>query len=102
MMDFIPLLMFALLFVFIFLGIPVSFSLITVSALFGLLLFGENIFQQMFGSLLQASTNFSLSAIPLFVLMGAILERSGLARRLYEALQLWLGGFPEAWRCRPC
>lgn len=93
MMDFIPLLMFALLFVFIFLGIPVSFSLITVSALFGLLLFGENIFQQMFGSLLQASTNFSLSAIPLFVLMGAILERSGLARRLYEALQLWLGGF---------
>ena len=93
MMDFIPLLMFALLFAFIFLGIPVSFSLITVSALFGLLLFGENIFQQMFGSLLQASTNFSLSAIPLFVLMGAILERSGLARRLYEALQLWLGGF---------
>ncbi|NKQ09196.1 TRAP transporter large permease [Pseudomonas sp. SST3] len=93
MMDYIPLLMFALLFVFIFLGIPVSFSLITVSALFGLLLFGENIFQQMFGSLLQASTNFSLSAIPLFVLMGAILERSGLARRLYEALQLWLGGF---------
>lgn len=93
MMDYIPLLMFALLFVFIFLGIPVSFSLITVSALFGLLLFGENIFQQMFGALLQASTNFSLSAIPLFVLMGAILERSGLARRLYEALQLWLGGF---------
>ncbi len=93
MMDYIPLFMFALLFVFIFLGIPVSFSLITVSALFGLLLFGENIFQQMFGALLQASTNFSLSAIPLFVLMGAILERSGLARRLYEALQLWLGGF---------
>lgn len=93
MMDYVPLLMFALLFVFIFVGIPVSFSLITVSALFGLLLFGENIFQQMFGSLLQASTNFSLSAIPLFVLMGAILERSGLARRLYEALQLWLGGF---------
>lgn len=93
MMDYVPLLMFALLFVFIFLGIPVSFSLITVSALFGMLLFGENIFQQMFGSLLQASTNFSLSAIPLFVLMGAILERSGLARRLYQALQLWLGGF---------
>jgi tripartite ATP-independent transporter DctM subunit len=93
MMDYVPLSMFALLFVFIFLGIPVSFSLITVSALFGMLLFGENIFQQMFGSLLQASTNFSLSAIPLFVLMGAILERSGLARRLYQALQLWLGGF---------
>ncbi|WP_028238770.1 TRAP transporter large permease [Stutzerimonas azotifigens] len=94
MSDFLPLLMFALLFLFIFLGIPVSFSLISVSALFGLLLFGENIFQQMFGALLQASTNFTLSAIPLFVLMGAILERSGLARRLYQALQLWLGGFP--------
>lgn len=93
MMAYVPLLMFCLLFVFVFLGIPVSFSLIATSFLFGMLFFGENVFLQMYGSLLQASTNFTLSAIPLFVLMGAILEQTGLARRLYNALQLWLGGF---------
>ncbi|MBS7661883.1 TRAP transporter large permease subunit [Pseudomonas lalucatii] len=93
MMAYVPLLMFCLLFVFVFLGIPVSFSLIATSFLFGMLFFGDTIFQQMYGSLLQASTNFTLSAIPLFVLMGAILEQTGLARRLYNALQLWLGGF---------
>lgn len=92
-MDYLPLLMFALLFLFIFMGIPVSFSLISVSFFCGMLIFGENISQQMYGSLLQASTNFTLSAIPLFVMMGAVLERSGLAKRLYNALQLWLGGF---------
>lgn len=93
MMEYIPVLMFVLLFLFIFLGIPVSFSLISVSFLFGMFMFGDNILQQMYGSLLQASTNFALSAIPLFVLMGAILERTGLAQRLFNALQLWLGGF---------
>ena len=72
MMESIPLLMFALLFLLIFLGIPVSFSLISVSCLFGLFLFGDNILQQMYGSLLQASTNFALSAIPLFVLLSLI------------------------------
>ena len=36
--------------------------------------------------------NYVLLAIPLFVFMGLMLERSGIAERLYDALYLWLGG----------
>ena len=40
------------------------------------------------------SVNFVLVAVPLFLLMGEILLRSGLSDRLYRALNLWCGGLP--------
>jgi C4-dicarboxylate transporter DctM subunit len=40
------------------------------------------------------SVNFVLVAVPLFLLMGEILLRSGLSERLYRALNLWFGGLP--------
>jgi C4-dicarboxylate transporter, DctM subunit len=41
-----------------------------------------------------ASKNFLLVAIPLFLLMGEILLRSGLSDRLYRALNVWFGRWP--------
>ncbi len=52
------------------------------------------IFLQLYGPLLHTASNFVLAAIPLFIFMGAVLERSGIAKRLFQALQLWLGGLP--------
>ncbi|HXH12473.1 MAG TPA: TRAP transporter large permease [Alphaproteobacteria bacterium] len=40
------------------------------------------------------SVNFVLVAVPLFILMGEILLRSGLSDRLYRALNHWFGGLP--------
>jgi len=40
------------------------------------------------------SVNFVLVAVPLFILMGEILLRSGLSERLYRALNLWFGRWP--------
>jgi len=37
--------------------------------------------------------NYSLAAVPMFIFMGCMLERSGIAGRLYDALYLWLGRF---------
>lgn len=90
----IPLLMFAALFVLVFAGIPVAFSLMIIAVAFGYTVFGELIFLQLYGPLLSTASNFVLAAIPLFIFMGAVLERSGIARRLFYALQLWLGGLP--------
>jgi tripartite ATP-independent transporter DctM subunit len=90
----IPLLMFAVLFLLVFAGIPVAFSLIIVSVTFGYMVFGDLIILQLYGPLLHTASNFVLAAIPLFIFMGAILERSGIAKRLFYALQLWLGGMP--------
>lgn len=90
----IPLLMFAALFVLVFVGVPVAFSLMIIAIAFGYTVFGDLIILQLYGPLLNTASNFVLAAIPLFIFMGAVLERSGIAKRLFHALQLWLGGLP--------
>ncbi|MBO0346341.1 TRAP transporter large permease [Roseibium limicola] len=87
-------LMFPLLFLFVLAGIPIALSLTIVSAGAGLLAFGPNVFGQLYGSFYSAATNFILAAIPMFVLMGAVLERSGIAERLFKVMQIWLGRLP--------
>ena len=72
-------LMFPALFLLVFLGIPI---------------FKDFIGLQLYGSILQTATQYLLSAVPPFVLMGAVLERSGIAERLFKAMQLWLGRLP--------
>jgi tripartite ATP-independent transporter DctM subunit len=42
----------------------------------------------------NANTSFVLVAVPLFVLMGEILLRSGLSERLYRVLSIWLRHIP--------
>jgi tripartite ATP-independent transporter DctM subunit len=40
------------------------------------------------------STNFVFAAVPLFVFMGSMLERSGIADRLFEAIHIWTRRLP--------
>ncbi|RKF13573.1 TRAP transporter large permease subunit [Roseovarius spongiae] len=87
-------LMFPALFALILLGIPVAFSLTIVAAAAGLVAFGDVAFNQLYGSFYTASTNYILSAVPMFILMGALLERSGIAERLFKVMNMWLGRFP--------
>ena len=46
------------------------------------------------GAIWSPSSNFVFVAVPLFLLMGEILLRSGLSERLYRALNLWLAPLP--------
>ncbi|MDA7948941.1 MAG: TRAP transporter large permease subunit [Hyphomicrobiaceae bacterium] len=93
-MSWIPVLMFPVLFFLVFSGLPVSFSLIITAVIFALTAFGDLAFHQLYGAVQTTASNFTLAAIPLFVLMGAVLERTGIALRLFQALQLWLGHLP--------
>ncbi len=93
-MSAVPALMFPALFALVFAGIPVSLCLIIVAVAFGLSAFGDLVFLQLYGAVLTTASNFNLAAIPLFVLMGAVLERTGIALRLFQALQLWFGRMP--------
>jgi len=87
-------LMFPMLFLLIFAGLPVAFALTLTAAAAGWFAFGPNLFDQLYGGVYGAATNFILSAIPMFVLMGALLERSGIAARLFQTMQMWLGRLP--------
>lgn len=87
-------LMFPGLFALILAGLPIAFALALVSAVAGWAAFGPNVAGQLYGAFYAAATNFILSAIPMFILMGALLERSGIAERLFRVMNLWLGRLP--------
>jgi len=66
------------------LGYPVAFTLGAVSIFFGTFALGIDFFQLLPLRIWGIMTNFTLLAVPLFVLMGVILEKSGLAQDLLE------------------
>ncbi|MBU4242711.1 MAG: TRAP transporter large permease subunit [Nanoarchaeota archaeon] len=72
-------------------GLPVAFSLGSVSMLFTIFLWGPHSLQLITHAALGSMTSFMLVAIPLFILMGNILERSGLAETLFKMVYLWMG-----------
>jgi tripartite ATP-independent transporter DctM subunit len=88
------LLMFPALFLLIFLGFPVAFSLMSVAFVFGLYTFGDAAFFQFMQKVEDVASNFVLAAVPLFVFMGSMLERSGIAERLFYAVHLWTRRLP--------
>ena len=84
-----PALLFAL-----FLGFPVAFSMIGVAFGFGYWAFGPSVIYQFMQKVDAMASNFVLAAVPLFVFMGAMLERAGIAERLFEAIHLWTRRLP--------
>ncbi len=85
--------MFPMLFLLVFAGIPVALSLIATAFAFGVIEFGMALPTQFHSRLFDVSSNFILAAIPLFVFMGAVLERAGIAAKLFEAIKVWFGPF---------
>ncbi|MEQ9246648.1 MAG: TRAP transporter large permease subunit, partial [Nitratireductor sp.] len=93
----LDILMFAALIVAILIGYPVSFMLAGTAALFAFLGWMTGQFdvgllgalgQRVFGTL----TNEVLIAIPLFVFMGVVLEKSRIAEELLETMGRLFGG----------
>lgn len=91
----LALLMFPALFLLMFLGFPVAFCLMSVAFGFGLAGFKFQALLFQFTQKIDAvASNFVLAAVPLFVFMGSMLERSGIAERLFEAVHLWTRRLP--------
>jgi tripartite ATP-independent transporter DctM subunit len=88
-----PALMFPALFALVFMGVPVAAALIGVAFAFGYWASGDLIGLQLFRFTWSVTSNYILVAIPLFVFMGSMLERSGIAEKLFEAMRVWLGRF---------
>src|ERR687891_1616722 len=89
-----PLLMFVALMAAIFAGFPVAFSLMAVALVFGLLRFGEVAVFQFVSKVDDVANANVLAAVPLFIFMGAMFERSGIANRLFEAIHIWTRRLP--------
>lgn len=92
--EYLALWMFPAILTLLFLGFPVAFSLMGVALAFGLVTFGDSVIFQFVQKVDGVATNFVLAAVPLFVFMGSMLERAGIAERLFEAVHLWTRRLP--------
>ena len=94
MIDYLPFLMLPVAFSLMFLGVQVAFSMMITAVLFGLMIFGDRVIFQFIEKIEDISSNFVFAAVPLFVFMGAMLENSGIAVKLFEAIHIWTRRLP--------
>jgi tripartite ATP-independent transporter DctM subunit len=86
---------FVLLVIFMLSGMPVAFGFITLNII-GLYFFlgGSNALSLLATSSFSSIGQFTLIPIPLFILMGELLMRTGLAGKTVEAVDHWIGRIP--------
>ncbi len=96
-MEWLAIVMFVLFLGLLLSGYPVAFSFAGTAVVFGLLGIALDVFSSANLNLLfnrwfgDAVSNFVLVAIPFFVFMGAVFEKSGLAQRLLETIGVLMG-----------
>ena len=74
----------------IFIGFPISFTLLFLALTFGYLGLGEVVFSLAYFQTIGMMKESLLAAVPLFIFMGFITEQAGLMERLFIALRLLL------------
>ena len=85
--------LFGSMFLVLALGLPVAFTLGGLSLAIGYLLMGgEAGFFAFTLSSFGKLTEFTITALPLFIMMAAVLQHSGLADDMYEMVYRWMGG----------
>lgn len=83
-----------LLFVLLGLSVPVAATLFTLGLLLNWFYVPTDLLLALDLVLWRESTSFILVAIPLFILLGELLLRAGIAEKVYEALDSWLSWLP--------
>ena len=73
-------------------GFPIALVVGSIGLIVGYVVFGGTAFEIMYTRVYSLSLHYPFLAVPLFTFMGVVLQRSGIAEGLYDALYLWLGG----------
>ena len=92
--ELLPLWMFVVFTGLILVGYPIAFTIAGTALFFGVYAFGLGFFDLLPLRVWGVMTNFTLTAVPLFVFMGVTLERSGLAEDLLETMGFVFGRVP--------
>lgn len=88
------LVLFAIALVCLFLGYSVAFTFAGVSLIVGALTLGVDLFEFMPYRIMSIMENTILMAVPMFIFMGIVLQKTGLAERLLESAAKLFGGIP--------
>ena len=88
------LVMLAVLMVILMSGIPVAFAFLLFNILGILYLMGPNGINVLSVSLFSSISLFVIAPVPLFILMGTIMFHSGMAKRVIDIMDSWMGRMP--------
>ena len=91
MSEALPGILFLALTVLLMVGFPVAFTLLGTALFFGVWGFGWEFFNLLPMRIWGVMSNFTLIAVPLFIFMGVMLERSGIAEELLETMAIVFG-----------
>jgi tripartite ATP-independent transporter DctM subunit len=97
--EWLSIVMFAGFFALLLTGYPVAFSFVGTAIIFGLIgvgldLFDLNLLRLLPNRWFGIMSDYTLLAIPFFIFLGAVLEKSGLAEELLETIGVVLGPLP--------
>jgi len=90
--EIIGLLALAILFVAIFIGFPIAFTLVAIALGVGQFALGDVAIHLMTLQVFSVMRDPTLASVPFFLFMGYLLEESGLIQRLFRGVQLLLAG----------
>jgi len=89
----LPVVMLGSMLILLAMGLEIAWSL-AIAATIGLVFFLDQPINQLAYTSWDALDSFTMSALPLFVLMGAVLSNSGVSEYLFDGIEKWLGRLP--------
>lgn len=93
--EFLGLLLFLVLFILLFAGMPIGFALALIGFIGLIFCFGIDMaFSQLGMVPFSSVANYSLSVVPLFMLAGILASKTGIINGIYDAAYKWLGPLP--------
>jgi len=90
--EWLTVILFGSLVFMLLLGLPLVFAIGGVATLFIILLWGPHALPILANRTYMAMDMFLLVAVPMFIFMGAMLQRCGIAEDMYELMYHWMGG----------
>lgn len=75
-------------------GVPLAFATGSTAVILALSLFGADSLVLIVNRIQDMMGNYVLISVPLFIMMGALLERGGVTEQLFRIVQLWIGRLP--------
>ena len=93
MYEYLPIIFFITAFLLILTGYPVAFTLGGIAVIVGIWVFDIDFFYLLSLRIFGIMQNFVLLGVPLFIFMGMMLEKSGIAEKLLETMALLFGKF---------
>ncbi len=90
--EFVTIGMFGGMIVLLLTGLPLGFVTGIIAVGFGLALFGPASMFLIANRIYSFYNEYVLVAVPMFIFMASVMERSGVARDLFRAMHVWAGG----------